>query len=120
MRVNIGMPVVWTGGQAVYGHMITKFSGMGRFTYPWCSAGVLHVPELRYDPSHIAYNSSFFELTMSKKQQEVLFSEYMIMRKEEKTSGIFFSYSFFFAFFSSIFRVYLRGLRKLRPSKTKT
>ena len=30
-----------TGGRAVYGHMITKFSGMGRFPYPWCSAGVL-------------------------------------------------------------------------------
>ena len=28
-----------TGGlRAVYGHVITKFSGMGRFTYPWCSA----------------------------------------------------------------------------------
>ena len=26
-------------GRAVYGHVITKFSGMGRFTYPWCSAG---------------------------------------------------------------------------------
>ena len=25
-------------GQAVYGHVITKFSRMGRFTYPWCSA----------------------------------------------------------------------------------
>ena len=24
--------------EAVYGHVITKFSGMGRFTYPWCSA----------------------------------------------------------------------------------
>ena len=24
-------------GRAVYGHVITKFSGMGRFTYPWCS-----------------------------------------------------------------------------------
>ena len=35
------------GGRAVYGHVITKFSGMGRFTYPWCSAGVLRVPELR-------------------------------------------------------------------------
>ena len=24
----------------MYGHVITKFSGMGRFTYPaWCSAG---------------------------------------------------------------------------------
>ena len=35
-------------GRAVYGHVITKFSGMGRFTYPWCSASVLHAPELRY------------------------------------------------------------------------
>ena len=29
----IGMPVVRTdGGRSVYGHVITKFSGMGRFT----------------------------------------------------------------------------------------
>ena len=39
---------VRTGGRAVYGHVITKFSGMGRFTYPWCSAGGLPPPELRY------------------------------------------------------------------------
>ena len=34
---------LWCGrrgsGRAVYGHVITKFSGMGRVTYPWCSAG---------------------------------------------------------------------------------
>ena len=29
------------GGRSVYCHVITKFSGMGRFTYPWCSAGAL-------------------------------------------------------------------------------
>ena len=29
------------GLRAVYGHVDTKFSGMGRFTYPWCSAGAL-------------------------------------------------------------------------------
>ena len=23
------------------GHVITKFSGVGRFIYPWCSAGAL-------------------------------------------------------------------------------
>ena len=40
MRVNIGMPVVRTDGRSV-GHVITKFSGMGRFIYPWCSAGAL-------------------------------------------------------------------------------
>ena len=34
--VNIGFPGVRTegrsGGRSVYGHVITKFSGMGRFT----------------------------------------------------------------------------------------
>ena len=25
--------------RSVYGHVITKFSGIGGFTYPWCSAG---------------------------------------------------------------------------------
>ena len=48
VRLNIGYPVVRTDGRAVYGHVITKFSGMGRFTYPWCSAGALRAPELRY------------------------------------------------------------------------
>ena len=37
------MSVVRTDGRSLarseYGHVITKFSGMGRFTYPWCSAG---------------------------------------------------------------------------------
>ena len=37
------------GGRAVYGHVITKFSGMGSFTYPRCSAGGLRPPVLRYD-----------------------------------------------------------------------
>ena len=31
MRLNIGFPVVQTDGQAVYGHVIIKFCGMGRF-----------------------------------------------------------------------------------------
>ena len=35
----IGMPVLQTDGSSVYGHVITKFSGMGIFTYPWFSAG---------------------------------------------------------------------------------
>ena len=29
-----------TNGWAVHGHVITKFSGMGRFTSPWCSANI--------------------------------------------------------------------------------
>ena len=37
------------GWRAVYCHVITKFSGMGRFTYPWCSVGALRAPELRYN-----------------------------------------------------------------------
>ena len=36
----VGMPVVRTDGRSV-GHVITKFSWMGRFIYPWCSAGAL-------------------------------------------------------------------------------
>ena len=40
----------WAAGRrVVYGHMITKFSGVGRFTYPWCSAGALRTPGLRYN-----------------------------------------------------------------------
>ena len=27
-----------TNGRSVYGHVVTKFSGMGRFTHSWCSA----------------------------------------------------------------------------------
>ena len=59
MRVNIGMPVVRTDGRSVgrsLGHVITKFSRMGRFIYPWCSAGALRArssatetPELDVD-----------------------------------------------------------------------
>ena len=53
MRLNIGFPVVRAdgraGGQAV-GVLSRDFqiSGMGRFNYPWCSAGALRAPELRY------------------------------------------------------------------------
>ena len=32
VRSNIGFPVVRTDGRVVYGHVIAKFSGMGRFT----------------------------------------------------------------------------------------
>ena len=39
----------------MYGHVITKFSGMGRFTYPWCSAGALRAPELRYNLSQASF-----------------------------------------------------------------
>ena len=44
------MPVVRTDGQRVGGvpSRDYKFSGMGRFTYPFCSAGALRAPELRY------------------------------------------------------------------------
>ena len=35
MRLNIGFPVVQTVSCLVYGHVITKFSRMDRFTYVW-------------------------------------------------------------------------------------
>ena len=46
--LNIGCPVVRKDERAVYCHVITKFSGIGRFTCQWCSAGALRAPELRY------------------------------------------------------------------------
>ena len=52
MRLNIGFPVVRTDGLAVYGEVITKFSGMVRFTCPWCSEGALRSPEFRYEELH--------------------------------------------------------------------
>ena len=49
MKVNIGFPVVLTDGRvvgrSVYGHVITKFSGMGRFTKLWGSAEEALQPE---------------------------------------------------------------------------
>ena len=50
------------GGRAVYVHVITKFSGMGRFTYPWCSAGALRAPELRYYSEKSKFQVSSFLL----------------------------------------------------------
>ena len=42
MKVNIGVPVVRMDGgevgRSVCGHVITEFSGMGRFTKLWGSA----------------------------------------------------------------------------------
>ena len=52
VRLNIGFPVVRTDGLAVYGDVITKFSGMVRFTCPWCSEGALRSPEFRYEELH--------------------------------------------------------------------
>ena len=58
-RVNIGSPVVRTGGRSlarsVYGHVVTKFSGMGRFTQLWGSVHARRkapLVELRYYPTN--------------------------------------------------------------------
>ena len=37
----------------MYGHVIAKFSRMGTFSYPWCSAGGLRPPELRYEDDNV-------------------------------------------------------------------
>ena len=34
----------------IFGHVITKFSGMGRFIYPWCSAGALRARSSAMSP----------------------------------------------------------------------
>ena len=55
------MPVVRThGGRSVYGHMITKFSWMGRFTYPLCSSE----RELRYNVIRSVFSGQFFRLNL--------------------------------------------------------
>ena len=50
VRLNIGCPMVRTDGRAAGGVRSRDYqiSGMGRFTYPWCSAGALRAPELRW------------------------------------------------------------------------
>jgi len=59
----------WLPCAAVYGHVITKFSGMGRFTYPWCSAGALRAPELRYnDCAYIIQNYGGFVIPIGNHQ----------------------------------------------------
>ena len=49
----------------VYGHLVTKFSGMGRFTYSWCSAGVLRAPELRWKLSENSVEDFLVVLALS-------------------------------------------------------
>ena len=48
MGSNIGVRTdgQWAGGARSRDYQI---AGIGRFTYPWCSAGTLRGPELRYD-----------------------------------------------------------------------
>ena len=67
MRINIGMPVVRTDGRSV-GHVITKFSGMGRFIDPWCSANktsAVHSPSINASES-LSVVTFFFQEFSSK------------------------------------------------------
>ena len=58
VRVNIGFPVVRTDGRrSVYGHVITKFSGMGRFAKLWGSA---HARAKQEDNSEGDIHSTLF------------------------------------------------------------
>ena len=43
-----------TNGWAVHGHVITKFSGMGRFTSQWCSANIYDQLLMFMIKSHVA------------------------------------------------------------------
>ena len=59
MKVNIGLPVVRMDGRevgrSVCGHVITNFSGMGRFTKLWGSAprALRYIEDLANVPLHI-------------------------------------------------------------------
>ena len=50
------MPVVRTDGRSV-GHVITEFSGMGRFIYPWCSAINKNNPSETFQSAYKQYHS---------------------------------------------------------------
>ena len=52
----LALVCLWCGrtvSRSLYGHVITKFSGIGRLTNPWCSSGVRFAREreLRYKAS---------------------------------------------------------------------
>ena len=70
MRVNIGIPVVRTDGlRAVYGHVITNFFGIGRFTYPWYSSSPLArfargAPLILRNKANISLTERLLVLTM--------------------------------------------------------
>ena len=59
MKVNIGLPVVRMDGgkvgRSMCGHVITNFSGMGRFTKLWGSAprALRYIEDLANVPLHI-------------------------------------------------------------------
>ena len=82
VTLNIGFPVVRTDGLAVYDHVITKFSGMGRFTYPLCSAGALHAPKLRYEQLH-----GIFDGDDNIKPQAVFSSRKGLVKRGKKRSS---------------------------------
>ena len=47
-----------------YSHVVAKFSGMGRFTYPWCSAGILFCPFFVSENKKF-YNYAYFPLIVT-------------------------------------------------------
>ena len=55
--LSTSTPTVYTGGRRTdVRDVITKISLMDRFpkkSYPWCSAGALRAPELRYDAGRL-------------------------------------------------------------------
>ena len=78
----------WLPCGAVYGHVITKFSGMVRFTHPWCFAGALRAPELRKKNCikilyPITLRNSQFNSCLSVFQTESGF-EFLAFRRAEK------------------------------------
>ena len=57
------------GGQSVYDYVITKFSGMGRFTKLWGSAHALRARvELRYDVTYASQPTCVYTLHVSRCQ----------------------------------------------------
>ena len=78
-----------TNGWAVHGHVITKFSGMGRFTSQWCSANIYDQLLMFMIKSHVA-------------NINIIHHHSLIFLKKKKTSS---GLETFFFFISSALKV---------------
>ena len=78
-----------TNGWAVHGHVIFKFSGMGRFTSPWCSANIYDQLLMFMIKSHVANINTIHH------------HSHIFLKKKKTSSGL----ETFFFFISSALKV---------------
>ena len=83
------MPVVRTDGRSfgrsVYGHVIIEFSGMSRFTYPWCSAGA-RFARARAPLYKDSWNSESWRTELQKMDDDI-FIRFLCLRPPRLANG---------------------------------